>query len=49
MGLTITKNNWSFLSGTWSDGVVWWQILYGAAALLPAAYFWRKGLRLKGF
>lgn len=45
MGLTIGKHNWSFVTGTWSDGVVWGQILYGAGASLIAAYFWRKGLR----
>ena len=49
VGLTIGPSNWSFVSGTWSDGVVWWEIFYGAAVLLPAVYFWRKGLRLKGF
>jgi uncharacterized membrane protein (UPF0136 family) len=45
MGYTIRKSNWSFITGTWSDGVDWWEIFCGAAALLPAVYFWRKGLR----
>ena len=45
MGLTIRKDNWSIVSGTWSGGIVWWEILYGVAATVPAAWFWRKGLR----
>lgn len=45
IGLTISKRNWSFLRGTWSEGVVWWEIFYGAVALVFAAYFWRKGLQ----
>ena len=44
IGYTIKKSNWSIISGTWSDGVVWWEIVYGAIALVFAAYFWRKGL-----
>jgi uncharacterized membrane protein (UPF0136 family) len=44
IGYTIKKSNWSFISGTWSDGVVWWEIVYGVIALVFAAYFWRKGL-----
>ena len=30
--------------GAWSDGVVWWEVVYGMVALVFAAYFWRKGL-----
>jgi uncharacterized membrane protein (UPF0136 family) len=45
LGYTIEKSNWSFITGTWSGGVVWWEIFYGVVALLFAAYFWRKGLR----
>jgi hypothetical protein len=45
IGLTIGRNNWSFISGTWSDGVVWWEVFYGLVALVFAAYFWRKGLK----
>lgn len=45
IGLTIGKSNWSIVRGTWSDGVVWWEIAYGAVALLFAVYFWRKGLQ----
>jgi uncharacterized membrane protein len=45
MGYTIRKSNWSFVTGTWSNGVVWWEISYGMVALLFAVYFWRKGLR----
>ena len=44
IGYTIKKSNWSFISGTWSDGVVWWEVFYGVIALVFAAYFWRKGL-----
>ena len=44
IGYTIKKSNWSFITGTWSDGVVWWEIAYGAISLVFAAYFWRKGL-----
>ena len=44
IGYTIKKSNWSFISGTWSDGVVWWEVFYGVVALVFAAYFWRKGL-----
>ncbi|MEO5739456.1 MAG: hypothetical protein ABIS29_02560 [Vicinamibacterales bacterium] len=45
IGLTIGKSNWSIVRGTWSEGVVWWEVWYGAVALAFAAYFWRKGLR----
>ena len=45
IGLTIGKSNWSMVRGTWSDGVVWWEIFYGVVALMFAAYFWRKGLK----
>jgi hypothetical protein len=45
MGYTIKKSNWSFVTGTWSNGVVWWEISYGMVALVFAVYFWRKGLR----
>jgi hypothetical protein len=45
IGFTIRKNNWSLISGTWSDGVVWWEIVYGVVALVFAAYFWRQGLQ----
>jgi hypothetical protein len=45
IGLTIRKSNWSILRGTWSDDVVWWEIVYGAVALVIAGYFWRKGLQ----
>ena len=44
-GYTIKKNNWSFISGTWSEGVVWWEIVYGLVAMIFAIYFWRKGLQ----
>lgn len=45
IGCTIEKNNWSFITLSWSDGVVWWEIFYGAVASLFAVYFWRKGLQ----
>lgn len=45
IGLTIGKSNWSVVRGTWSDGVVWWEIGYGIVALIVAGYFWRRGLR----
>ena len=44
IGYTIKKSNWYFLAGTWSDRVVWWEIVYGVVALAFSAYFWRKGL-----
>jgi hypothetical protein len=47
MGLTIGRSNWSMVRGTWSDGVVWWEIGYGAIALLFALHFWRKGLQME--
>jgi hypothetical protein len=47
MGLTIGKSDWSFVSAAWSDGVVWWEIFYGAVSLLLAVYFWRRGLRVE--
>jgi multisubunit Na+/H+ antiporter MnhG subunit len=46
IGYTIKKSNWTLVSGTWSDGVVWWEIVYGVVALVFAVYFWRKGLQL---
>jgi succinate dehydrogenase hydrophobic anchor subunit len=45
IGFTIEKNNWSFITVTRSDAVVWWEIFYGLVALVFAVYFWRKGLR----
>lgn len=45
LGYTFRKSNWSLISGTWSDGVVWWEIVYGVVALVFATYFWQKGLR----
>lgn len=45
VGYTIEKNNWSFISFSRADGVVWWEIVYGVIASLLAAFFWRKGLR----
>ena len=45
LGYTIKKSNWSFITASWSGGVVWWEIVYGVVALVFAAYFWRKGLR----
>lgn len=45
IGLTISKSNWFFIRGTWSEGVVWWEIVYGVVALAFAVYFWRKGLQ----
>jgi drug/metabolite transporter (DMT)-like permease len=46
IGLTIGKSNWFFVRGTWSDEVIWWEVAYGAVALVFAAYFWRKGLQV---
>ena len=45
IGYTIKKSNWSLIAGSWSDGVVWWEVRLGLIALAIAAYFWRKGLQ----
>jgi uncharacterized membrane protein (UPF0136 family) len=45
IGYTFKRSNWYFIAGSWSDGVVWWEVRYGLAALAIAAYFWRKGLQ----
>jgi len=34
-----------FVSGAWSDGVIWWEVAVGVALVPVAAWFWRKGLR----
>jgi hypothetical protein len=45
IGYEIKKSNWSFVSGEWASGPVWWEIWLGAISLVFAVYFWRKGLR----
>ena len=45
MGYTLSKHD-RFVAGTaWTDGVIWWQVAAGAVLLVPAAFFWRSGLR----
>ncbi len=34
-----------FVSGAWSDSVIWWEVAVGLALVPVAAWFWRKGLR----
>jgi hypothetical protein len=45
-GYHIEKSNWSFVTVTRTEGVVWWQIWAGIIAALCAVYFWRQGLQL---
>jgi hypothetical protein len=45
LGYEMHKSDWSIIRVTEHDGPVWWQIYLGLAFVLPAAYFWRKGLR----
>ena len=42
MGYSLSHG---FLEGTWTGGVVWWEIRLGLLCSLFAIYFWRKGLR----
>jgi hypothetical protein len=45
MGYTLSKHD-RFVAGTpWSPSVLWWQVAVGVALLLPAAWFWRRGVR----
>jgi hypothetical protein len=45
IGYTLDKHA-RFVAGTaWTDGVIWLQVAVGTALLVPAAWFWRKGLR----
>jgi hypothetical protein len=34
-----------FFEGSWTDGVVWWEIRLGIVFSLVAIYLWRKALR----
>ncbi len=34
-----------FFEGTWTDGIVWWEIRFGIVFALFAVYFWRKAFR----
>jgi hypothetical protein len=34
--------------GTWTGGVIWWEIRVGLLFSVLAAYFWRKGFRWLG-
>ncbi|HKY21057.1 MAG TPA: hypothetical protein VJM31_07550 [Vicinamibacterales bacterium] len=37
-----------FFEGTWTNGIVWWEIRLGIFFSLLAAYFWRRALRSIG-
>jgi hypothetical protein len=43
LGCKLRKSPWSIMACTWSDTVLWNEVWGGAAALLVAAYFWRRG------
>ena len=44
-GYTLNKHD-RFVAGTgWTGGVIWWEVAVGAGLLVPAAFFWRSGLR----
>ena len=45
IGYTLDKHARFVASTAWTDGVIWLQVAVGGALLIPAAWFWRKGLR----
>lgn len=34
-----------FFAGTWTGGIVWWEIRLGILFSILAVYFWRKSFR----
>jgi hypothetical protein len=42
MGYSLSHG---FFEGAWTDGIVWWEIQFGAVFALLAVYCWRKALR----
>jgi hypothetical protein len=46
LGCNLHKSDASFVACTpWSDTVLWNRVWVGAAALMFAAYFWRRAIR----
>jgi hypothetical protein len=43
MGYSLSHG---FFEGSWTDGIVWWEIRFGVVFALFAVHFWRKGLGL---
>ncbi len=46
-GASLTKTPDGFVGVHWTAGVVWSEIGWGVALLLPAAYLWYRGLSVK--
>ena len=42
MGYSLSHG---FFEGSWTDGLVWWEIRFSVVFALLAVHFWRKGLR----
>jgi hypothetical protein len=44
VGADLLRAPDGFVRVQWTSGVVWWELKWGLAFLLPAAYLWHRAL-----